>query len=575
MAKILSINSGLNASVGYFEDGTPVFSIQEERLNREKNFGGFPQLSLRYLFDNIVKPSEIDKVVFTNSKPEIIAKEDYYRKYDRAFKDAIKASKENSLLSNIKSKLRRTALFELMKPQSDPKEVDDKSWLIAQGIDKSIIEYVDHHLCHAAAAYFGMAKDLDESYLVFTLDGGGDGLTSTVYLGKAGVLKKLSDSNAYSIGNIYSAITYFLGFKPHEHEYKLMGLSPYVKEEYARKYRDLLKSNIQVRGQNFENPEFLRHSLFMSYLIKNMTASRFDNIAGGLQMYTEDLVLEWIEKNIKEHGVRNIICSGGVFMNVKANQLISQSSAVDYVDVFPSCGDETNVFGAAFYAENQAATEKKVDLLNEFTLGPEVSELDKYLEFFKEKITAEKVSNPAEYIARLLSENQIVARCSGKMEFGARALGNRSILANPNSLANVAKINQAVKKRDFWMPFAPAILFEDLEEYFDVPKSLSTQKSPYMMFAFNSKKSKQEEIICGLHQSDKTGRAQTVRKDLSPGFYDVIAQFKKITGNSVVLNTSFNLHGFPIVTNAKEAIEVLLKSEIDVLMLEDYAVRRL
>jgi carbamoyltransferase len=312
----------------------------------------------------------------------------------------------------------------------------------------------------------------------------------------------------------------------------------------------------------------------MRDIIDSFSASRFDNVAAGIQMLSEELILEWISANVQKYGINHILCSGGVFMNVKANQRIAQSDIVASVDVFPSCGDETNIFGAAFYEENEIGQQKHVGLLKEFTLGPTPYEdIKEQLHVFADQIVFEKINNTAAYIANALVQNQIVSRCSGKMEFGARSLGNRSILANPNNLQNVTKINRAVKKRDFWMPFAPAVLEEDLDKYFHIPKGLSGQKSPYMMFGFESKPYVRNEIICGLHQADHSGRPQTVDKIRYPGFHDIITEFKKLSGHSVVLNTSFNLHGYPIVSNSKEAIEVLLNSEIDVLVLENYAVK--
>ncbi len=571
MSHILAINSGLNASAGVFNAGKPIFCIQEERLCREKNFGGFPEKSISHILSRIAPVDEIQYVVFTNSRPELISKLDYINKYHQAFIDASKAANESSLISSIKKHLRTTPFFEYLKKRQIQKSADDKSWLLSKGFSLDQIQYVDHHLCHAAAAYYGLARDLKEPYLIFTLDGGGDDRTSTVYKGQNGVLEPIDSSGSYSVGNIYSAVTYFLGFTPHEHEYKLMGLSPYVNKDYSKRYRDFFKKFVEVVDGNFRNPYFLRHSILMSELIKGLKASRFDNISAGLQLFTEELITEWVGYHVKKTGIKKVLCSGGVFMNVKANQKLAELDKVEFIDVFPSCGDETNIFGAAFFIHNRRSETKSIGLLNQFTLGSSPKkDLELVLETYADRIEWKKLDNPAKNVAQLLAENKIVARCVGNMEFGARALGNRSILANPSNLSNVAKINRAVKKRDFWMPFAPAILEEDLDQYFDVPSSLKDQKSPYMMFSFKSKEPIRDSIICGLHQGDHTGRAQSVSKALNPGFYDLIKEFKKITGIPVLLNTSFNLHGYPIVSNSKEAISVMLNSEIDYLLLDHY-----
>ena len=160
------------------------------------------------------------------------------------------------------------------------------------------------------------------------------------------------------------------------------------------------------------------------------------------------------------------------------------------------------------------------------------------------------------------------------MEFGARALGNRSILANPSQMQNINKINKSVKKRDFWMPFAPAMLWEDADTMIDIPASLQKQGSPYMMFAFDTKEEARDKITCGIHQADFTARAQTVTKEINPDLYAIVSEFKKLTGIPCVLNTSFNLHGYPIVASSEQAIDVLLNSEIDALVIDNYIIKR-
>ncbi len=574
MSKLIAINTGLNSSAGYFEDGVPVFCIQEERLNRIKNYGGLPQKSLDVILNKHVNKKDVDKVVLTNEKPIVIDKQRYYNYYDRVFEDGIKLSEESLKIKDLKEKLKKTSFYGLVKKKEIRKEVPaDADWLVSCGFDPSIIERVDHHLCHGSAVYYGLADDLNKDYLVFTLDGGGDGITSAVYRASGGNMALISSSDCYSIGNMYSAITYFLGFKPHEHEYKLMGLSPYVREEYAIEYRNYFRQflDIDAKGK-FYNPNPIYHSIFFSNLIQHFKKDRFDNIAAGIQLFCEEIVQKWIQINVALHGVPHILCSGGVFMNVKANLNLAMGQDVKSINVFPSCGDETNIFGAAFHTHN--TQHKKLQLLTKFTLGTDPrADLEESLEKYN-GISHRKVSNPAKQIAEYLKENKIVARCSGRMEFGARALGNRSIFANPDNLRNVNKINRAIKKRDFWMPFAPMVLEDDFEKYFRKPQANILGLSPYMMFAFDSVEKRRDEIICGLHQSDFTGRAQTINKVRYPEMYETLQNFKKLTGISVVLNTSFNLHGYPIVNNSSDAIEVLLKSEIDVLFIDDVEIQK-
>lgn len=583
---ILAVNTGINSSVGLFRDGGPLICIEEERFNRVKNWFGFPEKALDFLIkEGYFRPAELTDIAVCDAVVGDTTRERFYQRYSTHYKigkalaynsnnERLKATVKNSVKSSWIFKLYDAARMRNVDPLSNNKRVAER--LASLGLDTSKIRHVEHHMCHASSAYYGMAKELDEKYLVFTLDGGGDDLKSTVSIGKGGVLERVSATAEYSIGNIYSATTHYLGFTPHEHEYKLMGLAPYVNPKYAEKYREFFEEFLRLSDDEtrFENPYFLNHGIFFSKIINKLGNARFDNVAAGLQSFTEDIVIRWVKANIKKHKINKILCAGGVFMNVKLNMLLSQLPEVEYIDVFPSCGDESNIFGAAFNVHN-TRHEKAVALLDSYTLGTTPSgDLEEALNFFSGKIHYEKHSDINQVVAERLSEHKIVARCSGKMEFGARALGNRSIMANPSNMQNINKINQSVKKRDFWMPFAPAMLWEDADKMIKVPKSIQRQGSPYMMFAFDTVREAADKIVCGIHQADFTARAETITPDRYPEFYDIIRKFKNITGIPCVLNTSFNLHGFPIVENSKQAIDVLLNSEIDVLVIDDYSIER-
>lgn len=586
MSLILAINAGINSSVGVFKNGHPVICVEEERFNRIKNWFGFPEQALQYLLQegyfipgNITDIAVCDEVVSNISREKFYVRYDYHYNYGKLLAYNVKLERTKL---DIKNKLKSAGLYKSYI-QAKEEQKADKSFneqlykkLETYGLDINKVVHVEHHLCHAASAYYGLALNTDEPYLIFTLDGGGDNLRSTVSIGHQGKIERKSAGNEYSIGNIYSAITHHLGFRSHEHEYKLMGLAPYVNPLYTEQHKGFFENYLELINDDteFANPYFINHSVFFAEVIKQLTGSRFDNIAAGLQAFAEDTVVRWVKGNIRKYGIKKILCSGGVFMNVKLNKLLSQLPEVEYIDVFPSCGDESNIFGAAFHVHNSKYS-KACGLLNTYALGPEpANDLPAALDKYADKISLEKSSDIASDIAILLSNNLIVAHCSGKMEFGARALGNRSILANPSHMQNINKINRSVKKRDFWMPFAPAILWEDAATMIDIPPSLQKQGAPYMMFAFDTKEEARENITCGIHQADFTARAQTVTEKKNSGLYAIISEFKKLTGISCVLNTSFNLHGYPIVADSAQAIEVLLNSEIDALVIDDYIIRR-
>jgi carbamoyltransferase len=263
-------------------------------------------------------------------------------------------------------------------------------------------------------------------------------------------------------------------------------------------------------------------------------------------------------------------------MNVKANKLIAEIPGVEFVNCFPSCGDETNAFGAAFLGYEKSREKGTPDIeFGNFCLGVDPAfDLDEAKEKYAGRVEFRKSADINSEVARMLADRLIVARCSGQMEFGARALGNRSILASPDDIRIINKINAAIKKRDFWMPFAPAALQEEAETLVDIPDSLKTSYSPYMMFTFQAKNSMYDKIIAGIHQSDKTARAQLVTPDIYPEFHDIITKFYGKSGIPSVLNTSFNLHGYPIVLGACDAVDVYLNSALDVLVVNDYIITR-
>lgn len=575
MSVVLAVNCGFGSSAGLFEDGRAVLCMEEERLGRVKNWIGLPEKVLGHLVSSgQADPSRVDAVVLANDRYFHSSRELFYSLYDRNFEEAGKALP----LGRYKG-----AFWKLADPLLDrlgergmlPDRAEDEAFLEGLGFSRSVMHRANHHFCHAAAAYHGLAPD-DGDVLVFTLDGGGDGLKAAVYRGRGGSLERLLAFDGFSVGNVYSAVTYLLGFTPHEHEYKLMGLAPYVDPRHAGRYREFFAQFVGLTDGDtrFTNPAGLDYQRFYKAALPGLRRARFDNVAAGLQAFAEDVVLRWVVGNVRAHGVRRVLLSGGVFMNVKLNMLIAAHPEIEFADVFPSCGDESNIFGAAF-ADHAARGGRATGLLDRYTLGtsPE-QDAAAAIEAVGGKVRTRHLADPQSFIVQELLAGRIVARCSGPMEFGARALGNRSILANPADLRTVGRINRAIKNRDFWMPFAPVVLWDRAQELLRVPDSLHPHGSPYMMFAFETTDAAREAMPCGLHQADFTARAQTVTEGRYPELAAIIGGFAEKTGVSALLNTSFNLHGFPIVENAAQALDVLLGSAIDVLVLGDTAVTR-
>ena len=575
---ILGINTGLGASICLFKDGKIEFAIEDERITKKKNFGGFPSASLKYLKKNYsAQLKHLDYLCICDNQDVTVTLEQMISRFEFRFTE-----KKNSFFDDIKNIVKifipNNTLAWISKPQIKKPLLDRiKKELSGLDFNKIKVMRLQHHLCHASAAYFGLAKNMNKKYLVFTLDGGGDGECGSINIGYNGDIKKVySISSKNSLAALYSSVTYLMGFKPHEHEYKIMGLAPYTSKLYTNDIKKILYSFLDLEkddGLDFINKgSEKKHPGFE--LGKKLRQKRFDNIAFAIQDFSEELTIKWIKRAVKKYKINDILLSGGLFMNIKINKIISELPEINSVDVFPSCGDETNSLGISFFCHSKI-NKPEVSLLKNFNLGPELNFNGKKIpDKLKKKFKFETIkTNKYKKIAELLAKGEVIGNLEGRMEFGARALGNRSLIADPINSDVVEKINYLIKKRDFWMPFAPAILSEDASKYISIPSTIKNG-SPYMMFGFDSKINQQKKMIAGLHRVDKTARAQIVDKKIYPNFHKLLCEFKKLTGRSVLLNTSFNLHGDPLALNEKDAFKVLENSELKYVFLDDVLVSR-
>ena len=557
---ILGINTGLGASVCLLSNGRVVFAVEEERLARKKNCGGFPKKALNMASE--IFPLEMQNLTaigICDFEDQAITMEELLQRYEARFQPKPNPLTLQHVRATVSDYLRRKERRQKDKPdlisltRNSLPDVD---------IDSKIFHRVKHHQCHAAAAYYGLATNKDP-YLIFTLDGGGDRECGSVSVAENGTITQLcSVPSAYSIGGIYSAITYLMGFKPHEHEYKIMGLAPYSQGHHGTGVYEKLAKVLFLDGLNFRSSHEEKLGNAGMLYANLFKYERFDNMASGLQKFTEDIICQWIQNHIKDTGLSNILLSGGVFMNVKVNQKIANLTEVTSVDCFPSCGDETNAIGIAFQLHAQKSS-SPVKNLDGFCLGPyPISEEGFDFDSISSEFDIINLRDPEEKAAELLAEGFIIARCTGQMEFGARALGNRSLIADPTVPNVVEKLNNMIKHRDFWMPFAPAIMHEDAQKYLEVPSTLPSHISRYMMFGFNTKEAFRHEMTGALHRADQSARAQIVHRTSYPEFHKILQCFKIRTGRGVLLNTSFNLHGLPIVTEIDDALYVLRNTDL-------------
>jgi carbamoyltransferase len=432
----------------------------------------------------------------------------------------------------------------------------------------------DHHLCHAAAAYFGWGR-MDQDILVLTCDGAGDSVCATVNIGNNGTIRTIARTEeSHSIGAYFGKITFLLGMVPLEHEYKVMGLASYA--ENAAEAQRMASEFAQLFEFDPRNPMVWRRrngsppmQFASDYLGRMIRRRRFDHVAAGAQLFMEQFLSRWVRNCIQETGISRVALSGGVFMNVKANKRILELPEVEELFVFPSCGDETNAIGAAWLLYQQLFKENPKPLADLY-LGTSYPRQQ-----VDEAIRGYNFTNPTEIreeldierkVAELLCEGEIVARFKGRCEFGARALGNRSILANASHTDSVRTINEAIKCRDFWMPFAPSVLQERSEDYFFKPKPMP---APHMIMTFDTREEKRPAMLAAVHPQDYTGRPQEVSEATNPEYYRLIKYFEELTSEGIILNTSFNLHGEPVVCTPFDALRVFDISGLKYLALDN------
>ena len=429
------------------------------------------------------------------------------------------------------------------------------------GIEKEKVEFLDHHTCHAYYSYFGSPFRGDDC-IVLTMDGWGDGRNQTVWQVSEDKFTFLADSNQNDLGRIYKLATLLLGMRPDEHEFKVMGLAAYAKKSYVAKAKQVIEDICTVEGIRIVSKN--RPKDLYSYLKKGWETHRFDNIAGAVQDYTEEIASKLVRNIVKQTGIRKIVVGGGIAMNIKMNKVISELDEVEAMFVCGSSGDESLSIGGCYLMNSKQESNRPLaNLYLGFDIKDEIEDID-FSKYACEFIVTQDVDHT--YVAGLLAQGEIVSVIRGKAEFGARALGNRSILADPRQRESVQKINEAIKNRDFWMPFALSILKEHSEDYIMNPKGL---ESPFMAISLDVRPDKFQEIIAGTHPYDKTVRPQFIVESEAPEYHHLVNEFKALTGIPAVLNTSFNLHGEPIVDTISDAIRTFRMSGLDHLYIDD------
>ncbi len=589
MTSVLGISAFYHDSAAaIIVDGKIIAAAQEERFTRKKHDASYPKHAINYVLKEAgLKLCEIDHVVFYE-KP--------FLKFERLLETYIGFSPSGfksfstSMPLWLSEKLfQKKMLYDALKEQDNNFN------------DIKKINFSEHHLSHAASAFF--SSPYDEA-IILTLDGVGEWATTTVSLGKNNKISILREIHfPHSLGLLYSAFTYFLGFKVNSGEYKVMGLSPYGEP----KFKDIiLEKLIDVK----EDGSFRLNMDYFNYTTGlTMTNSKFAKLfnmnrrepennlskihmdmAASIQAATEEIVLKITRFLSKKYKLENLCMAGGVALNCVANGKILKEGLFKNIWIQPASGDAGGALGAAqafYYQEldNQRQI-LKTDSMNGSYLGPQFTD-DQVENELKscganyKKLTSDQIINDT---AKALSEEKAVGWFQGRMEFGPRSLGNRSIIADPRSENMQKNLNLKVKYRESFRPFAPAVLFEKVSDWFEI-----NSESPYMLLVADVKKSKQLQMtneqknlfgidklnvkrssIPSVTHVDYSARIQTVHKQTNPIFYKLIEEFEKITKYPILVNTSFNVRGEPIVCTATHAFNCFMGTDLDVLVCNNF-----
>ena len=579
---VLGVSESQVSTACLLQDGKVVACVSEERLNRIKSWSGFPARAVAEVLRIAgLEAGDVDRLVLHGQSPWV---------YGYELSDAKQAGGRSRRLLSLRETLSKALYhqpkawqaYELLRDRFYRTRVHERwnqgrlQFASSQtGIPLNRIGCTAHHLCHAYAGLHGVLGRPGGEHLVLTNDGHGDNCCATVSVYRDGTWKRLASTpNQHSLADVYMEATHYLGMKPNEHEYKVMGLAPYAAAADVERTLALLKPLIWRSGLGFDS--LVSDQAYYYYIKEHLENQRFDWVAGAAQLLTERILAEWTTEAIRQTGIRNVVLSGGIFHNVKANMCIGLLPEVETLAICPSPGDDSSAIGAAYRGYEQECLRRNIPFepqpIENIYLGAEYSEaeIEQSIGRFRDEglaCSAEHSEQIEGRVAALLAEGQVVARFDGRMEFGARALGNRSILAHPANPQVIDVLNRQIKNRDFWMPFAGTILSERQDDYIQNPKHLP---APHMVLAFHTTPLAGAEMAAARHPADHTIRPQILDRATNPSYYTVLKQFEARTGIGGLLNTSFNLHGEPIVCSPEDALSTFSRSGLRHLALGNF-----
>jgi carbamoyltransferase len=569
-------------------DGDIVAAAQEERFSRKKHDPRYPFNAIKYVLkESNLELNKIDHIVFFE-KPFLKFErllETYMAFAPRGFK-----SFSMSMPLWLREKLfQKKFLFDKLR------ETDENF----NDINK--IKFSEHHYSHAASAFFPSPF---EEAIILTLDGVGEWATTTVAIGKKNKLEIIKEIHfPHSLGLLYSAFTYYTGFKVNSGEYKLMGLAPYGKPIFKDIILDKLidlkddgSFKLDMKYFNYATGLTMTNNKFSKLFGHPVRDAKKDlltqfhmDIAASIQSVTEEIVIRITKDILSKYKINNLCLAGGVALNCVANGKILKEKIFENIWIQPAAGDAGGSLGAALAYWHHELEKPRLEFKDKMKgsyLGPKFdnNQIENDLKSLKAKYKKYSREEVISLTAKELSNEKTIGWFQGRMEFGPRALGGRSILADPRSEKMQKELNLKIKFRESFRPFAPSVLREDINEWFEL-----NEDSPYMLLVSSIKKDKQikmkseEEKLFGIEKLnikrssipaithvDYSARIQTVHKKTNPRYYDLIKEFKKITNCSVLVNTSFNVRGEPIVCSVVDAFNCFMGTNLDILVLEDF-----
>jgi carbamoyltransferase len=580
-----------DAAAVLLKDGELVAAAEEERFSRLKHDYGFPRNAIRFCLDQGgIQGGDLDFIVFFE-KP--------FRKFDRILMTTLQTYPQSW-------KTFRESMISWMI---------DKLWVGSTlqnelGVAKEKVIFCEHHLSHAASAY--LCSPFDEA-AILTVDGVGEWITSTYGVGRGNDIRLVKQTEfPHSIGLLYSAFTAFLGFEVNEGEYKVMGMAPYGAPRFVDKVWKLIRQNTDASFSLDMDYFSFHHSTDRSYSQKFVALfgeprspklqfftkntgfpkyfgsppGNFDelcelnqhyaDIAASIQRVTEDLLLGMASHLYRETGLKRLCIAGGVALNSVANARILKETPFEELFIQPAAGDGGGALGAALWANNCLLGNPRNFTMQHAYWGRSNSDSEVGNFLCGNNIPFQCIENDDELfdcVVDRLMQGRVIGWSQGRFEWGPRALGNRSILADPRNPEMKDIVNAKIKFREPYRPFAPSVLAECAEKYFDLPKAACHYPARYMLYVVPVRQN-QRDMLPAITHIDGTGRLQTVFRDQNPRYYRLIERFGQATGVPVLLNTSFNLRGEPIVNTPANAYSTFSNSEMDALIMGNFLVEK-